>query len=815
LTHPTCADASYRAQLLPFYAAQGLRLHPCWWIDEHGRCACPQPDCREQNWGKHPVLGAWQHAASADVATLLAWHERWPLANWAWALDEDCYVLDCDPRNGGPRTETWLSDLRALGLPEPPPTLFQVSGSGGLHAAYRVSGYEPKGNDTLVLPDGSTVPGVNVKGAGGYVLVAPSNHRSGGLYRWLDPWRAPVPWPELDTFLSRSPARARGGNGGGAGSLVDPAPGEAFLEKWYREAPGVVSGGQRSWLLSGLGWMRKRGRSDVEMMALGWGVAQRFVTYDPAEPWSEVHVADLVRDVGERYEATRDGDQVIPAWRPAVVTGGAGPEGNGAAAVVDLAAERERRGVQVGEEVPNRPSDVANAEELVATYRDQLLWSPGLGWHVWTGTHWELDDLQRRHRLVAVLADTLRRRQADVEGDERADLRRRWVRLESVSGMEACLRAAESLLARRAADLDQRPELLPVANGTLDLRTGELRPGHDPADLLTRCVPTAYHEGATSPLLDEYRATFLPDPERWEVLLRVLGAALVGGNPWRNLVLLVGPTTTGKSQLAAALEACLGPYVGVGGASVFRGHLDDRPRTDLLKLLTCRVALMEEAGHAWQLHADRVKAVTGGATISVRGMHSGVYVDRVPAFTPVIVANELPRVKGADTAVLQRLVVVEFNRRPEREEVSKRAAFLADPAVREALLAELVAGCRRAQRSGASADDLPHVFQLERAAAFEALDDLSETLGAMEEVAWLAHDPALPGSESVKTLELHGAYVRFLAKHGDSEQVRERLGPKQFGQRLAVLGPRWVRDRNHGGTRWVGWRVTDPASWRP
>jgi phage/plasmid-associated DNA primase len=278
-------------------------------------------------------------------------------------------------------------------------------------------------------------------------------------------------------------------------------------------------------------------------------------------------------------------------------------------------------------------------------------------------------------------------------------------------------------------------------------------------------------------------------------------------------VLLLGPTTTGKSQLASALERTLGDYAGIGGPSLFRGNLDDKPRPDLLRVMNCRVALCEEAGHAWQLHEDKVKQVTGGGTMQARRMRSDVFLERVPEFTPVVVANSVPRVKGSDLAVYQRLVVVRFDQRPAREDVHKRERFLEDEGVQRALLRRLVEGCFRAQQVGASADDLPHEFQLERAAAFDDLDDVSQVLRQMQEHGLLLYDPSLAAQQSARTKEFHLAYLDFLKKHGDADAWRERAGLKQFSQRLGQL-PGFERDRSDG-SRWTGWRVVDPLLWRP
>jgi putative DNA primase/helicase len=50
---------------------------------------------------------------------------------------------------------------------------------------------------------------------------------------------------------------------------------------------------------------------------------------------------------------------------------------------------------------------------------------------------------------------------------------------------------------------DAQPWLLNCINGTIDLRTGELRP-HDPADLLTCLAPTDYKPDAPCDLGERF-----------------------------------------------------------------------------------------------------------------------------------------------------------------------------------------------------------------------------------------------------------------------------------------------------------------------
>lgn len=127
--------------------------------------------------GKIARLPDWPHAASTDPAQLNRWFSQ-PGRNVGVVTGprSGLLVLDVDPRNGGTGS---LGALEAeVGVL--PGTLTALTGGGGCHLVFR-------------YPDGVTVksranalgPGLDVKAAGGYIVVPPSIHPdTGGAYEW-------------------------------------------------------------------------------------------------------------------------------------------------------------------------------------------------------------------------------------------------------------------------------------------------------------------------------------------------------------------------------------------------------------------------------------------------------------------------------------------------------------------------------------------------------------------------------------------------------------------------------------------------------
>ncbi len=162
------------------YASRGWRVLLLWWVRPDGTCACGSTGCG--NNGKHPLAEACPkgcHSATTDAALLTEWLTRWPDANIgvATGMESGIWVLDVDPRHGGHVT---LEALEAR-FGRLPTSLRARTGSGGEHVLFR-----HPGDGRLSNSAGRLGPGLDVRADGGYIVVAPSNHASGGRYAWLD-----------------------------------------------------------------------------------------------------------------------------------------------------------------------------------------------------------------------------------------------------------------------------------------------------------------------------------------------------------------------------------------------------------------------------------------------------------------------------------------------------------------------------------------------------------------------------------------------------------------------------------------------------
>ena len=310
-----------------------------------------------------------------------------------------------------------------------------------------------------------------------------------------------------------------------------------------------------------------------------------------------------------------------------------------------------------------RLSDVGNAQRLVARHGGDLRFVHAWRrWFVWDGRRWALDETGEPVRRMV---ETIRHLAAAAAATDDPEVRKALLKHALRSEQEPRVRAALSLAESAAgvpvltAELDGDPFLLNVENGTIDLRTGELRE-HSRDDLNTKLAPVVYDPAARAPLFETFLERVLPDAELRRFVLALLGYSLTGDTSEQVLPIFYGTGSNGKSTLVETVRAMLGDYGQQAPASTFLERRGDTVRNDVARLRGARFVAATETGEGRRLDEALVKQLTGGDTITARFLHAEYFEFR-PQFTPVIVTNHKPAVRGTDDAIWRRIRLVPFN----------------------------------------------------------------------------------------------------------------------------------------------------------
>ncbi|MER5727574.1 phage/plasmid primase, P4 family [Streptomyces sp. NPDC002138] len=314
------------------------------------------------------------------------------------------------------------------------------------------------------------------------------------------------------------------------------------------------------------------------------------------------------------------------------------------------------------EEMPSPSNPLAVARRLVQDWQgpDGLLrlrrWRGS--WMRWTGTCWEeLDEAQLRAGMYERL-EHVTYQEETVKGPQTRDWAPTKTKISNVLDALAAITFlptttdAPSWLHQGA--VDQGP-IVACQNGVLRVSDRALLP-HSPDLFNIVSVPYNYQPAATAPAWEEFLAGLWPDdPQAVQALQEWFGYVLSGRTDQQKILLVHGPSRSGKGTIARVLKKLIGPQnlagPTLGGLGTTFG---------LASLIGKPLAIISDArlaGSGEGPVVERLLTISGEDTIDIDRKFRDAWTGKLPTRL-MILTNELPSFGDSSGVIARRFIVL-------------------------------------------------------------------------------------------------------------------------------------------------------------
>lgn len=682
---------------------------------------------------KKPILPKWPDLASSDTSAIESWFaDQYPGYNIALATGSksgNVIAIDVDVKpnqgtDGMQAVAAWQKEHGAW-----PKTPVSITGSGGRHFLFRVP--ETFGNSACAGL------GVDIRGERGCIVLPPSIHPNGNVYRWeTSPEQCPIADANESVLGFIRFVQDNSDNGKHAASATP-----------WKRLQHVPEGMRDDELFRACCHWRALGRNKKEMEREA--LAYNEESFDP--PLSEEEVLAKVKHVIEAY-----------------------PSG-----------KHTPRPKELAEFEPS--SQMVNDKDLsrlfARTYRSCLCYVKEEGdFYFHNGAYWERDVGHVQTRLLCKdFTDRLMERRDEIsDEDDRRNYVKKLANYGNQNSRERLIKDSMPELAVDAGCFDKDPVLLNVLNGTIDLRTGKLRQ-HRAEDMLTKCAPVRYDESTRSELWESTLADiFEGDLDTMQSFQMALGRMLMCDTAREQFYIVGFEPRSGKSLVFGELCAILGTgesgYVCAVPSDTFeqpRGKMAGQSaREDIMMMRGARLIISSEPKQGMMLDCGLIKLLTGHDPVTARRLYRGL-VTFTCVGTIFIVTNHMPQIPDKTIYESERMVVFPFNHHvPEEQQDKTLKTRLAEPEEMSGVLNWLLEGvrmCREGDEAKPS-DAMGKSF----AAVIEANDHVGRFIREV-----LVEDP----KSHLRGSDVHKAYQSWC-----SRQLLDCMGSVGFYDELREHG---------------------------
>jgi len=436
-------------------------------------------------------------------------------------------------------------------------------------------------------------------------------------------------------------------------------------------------------------------------------------------------------------------------------------------------------------------TDQGNAERLILLHGNEIRYCyPFKCWYIWAEGRWDQD---RTGLLKRFCKDVIRALLKEAIDAPDADTRKRFVNFsqscETNQKMLGMLAMAESEpgVSILPEDLDRDAYLFNCKNGTIDLKTGKLKP-HDPKNLITKISPFNFDPLAECPKwLAHLNLVMAGNQELIDFLQKAFGYCLTGDTSERKFFVCYGSGANGKSITSDVVALALGDYTNrTPTETLLVKHGDAGIPNDLARLKGARFVYAAESEAGQQLAESKIKDITGGEKIIARYMR-GEWFEFYPEFKIWLGTNHRPVVKGTDNAIWDRIRLIPFTVRISEDQRCPKTELM-QGFIEEmpGIIAWLVQGCLKWQSDGLGQPS-------------EVANATNEYRSEMDIIGIFLDDCCvIELTNEVEKKNIYAEYEKWTENNGE-----KKISKKLFGIRLTEKG--FDSYRGTGGVwKWTG-----------
>lgn len=345
-------------------------------------------------------------------------------------------------------------------------------------------------------------------------------------------------------------------------------------------------------------------------------------------------------------------------------------------------------------------TDVGQANVFVSVYGDTVKYSRATGFLVYDGSVWNESEIKAQglsQELTERQLEEANARVQDAQGmmaavtaagavdmakeakallyKERA-FRKFVLSRRSSSKIKATLTESQPQIEINVDELDKDGFLLNTPDGTIDLRTGDMKP-HVSTDYCTKLTTVSPGDENAEIFRSFLERVTVGDKDLERYLQEVAGMCAIGKVLRENLIIAYGEGGNGKSTLFNLLARVLGDYSGMLSAETLTASNQKNKSPEYAELRGKRLIIAAELEEGMRLDTAIVKKLCSTDPILAEKKFKDPFVF-TPSHTIILYTNHLPKIGTSDKGTWDRIVAVPFlaNFRGMKGEIKNYAEYL-------------------------------------------------------------------------------------------------------------------------------------------